>query len=188
MLLAQDEAQFPMVPTLRSTLAVKGERPVVGNDDGKDRVYLFGALNLTQGKLTTRMVEKPAKEKKPHLLQDAFARHLEDIARAYPVEQYPRVVLVIDNAPWHKGAKVNRVLGKHSHLELYRLPSYSPKLNVIERFWKVLRRRATHNRYFKTMADLRRALRHSLCYYQTLKHRVLSLIESSKKRSQRAAA
>ncbi len=54
--------------------------------------------------------------------------------------------------------------------------NYSPQLNVIERFWKLLRRRATHNRLFETMADLRRSLRASLCYYQTVRVRVRSLV------------
>jgi len=73
-------------------------------------------------------------------------------------------------------------------LELYPLPSYSPQLQVSERFWKVLRRRATHNRLFPTMAQLTRTLRNSLCYDQTLKHRVLSVIQSSSKRTKSSAA
>jgi transposase len=86
------------------------------------------------------------------------------------------VVLVIDNAPWHAGEPVRRALADNPHLELYRLPGYSPCLNVIERFWKLLRRRATHNRLFDTLADLKRSIRNSLCYFQTLRHRVASLI------------
>jgi transposase len=68
------------------------------------------------------------------------------------------------------------------------LPSYSPQLQVIERFWKVLRRRATHNRLFPTMAQLKQTLRNNLCYYQTLKHRVLSVIQSARKRKKSSAA
>jgi transposase len=86
------------------------------------------------------------------------------------------VVLIIDNAPWHKGARVTTVLNEVPHGELYRLPSYSPQLQVIERFWKVLRRRATHNRLFPTMAQLKQALRNSLCDYQTLKHRASTAV------------
>ena len=37
-----------------------------------------------------------------------------------------------------------------------------PQLQVIERFGKILRRRATHHRLFTTVAALRRALRQSL--------------------------
>ena len=121
-------------------------------------------------------------------LQAAFAAHLRDRARAYPAARHPRVVVVIDNAPWHRGAPISRVLAEQPHLALYRLPSYSPHLNVIERLWRVLRRRATHNRLFATMAALRRALRASLCYYQTLRHKVRSLIRAPKNVAQSAAA
>jgi transposase len=176
-----------MIPLLRTTLGLKGHRPVVGNLDCHDLVYLFGALNLVTGQLTTRLVEKPrasatSKQSRSgqRSLQEGFARHLRDIARAYPVAQYARVVLVIDNAPWHRGALITQALKEHSHLEFYRLPRYSPQLQIIERFWRVLRRRATHNRLFLTLAQLKHALRTSLCYYQTLKHRVLSLIQSPK--------
>ena len=35
-LLSQDEARFPMVPTLAASLGVKGHRPLVGTRDNKD--------------------------------------------------------------------------------------------------------------------------------------------------------
>jgi hypothetical protein len=179
-----------MVPTLRTTLGVQGHRPVVGNLDCHDVLNVFGALNLVTGRLTTRLIERPRRPRRStqRSWQEAFARHLRDIARTYPAAQYPRVVIVIDKASWHRGAVITAVLRAFPHLELYPLPSYSPKLQVIERFWKVLRRRATHNRLFPTMAQLKQALRHSLCYYQTLKHRVLSVIQSLRKRSKSSAA
>jgi hypothetical protein len=49
-------------------------------------------------------------------------------------------------------------------------------------------RRVTHHRLFPTQARLKQAWRNSLCDYQTLKHRVLSLIQSPKKRTQLSAA
>ena len=48
-----------MIPTLQTTLALKGHRPVVGNWDGHDVVDVFGALNLVTGHLRTRSVERP---------------------------------------------------------------------------------------------------------------------------------
>jgi len=36
---------------------------------------------------------------------------------------------------------------------------------VIERFWKRLRRRATHNRLFDTIADMKGSVRNGLRYY-----------------------
>ena len=94
-------------------------------------------------------LESPAKAKqktgksKTRRMQEAFAAHLRHVGRLYPAERHQRVVLIIDNAPWHRGQPIDEALAEHPHLEFYRLPSYSPQLNVIERFWKLLRRRAT---------------------------------------------
>jgi DDE superfamily endonuclease len=180
-----------MIPTLRTTSGLQGHRPLVGNLDCHELVYVSGALNLVPGRLPTRLVERgrahASRAKAPsgqRHIQAAFARHLRDIGRTYPAERYPHVVLVIDNAPWHRGGLITKVLNRLPQVQLYRLPRYSPQLQVIERFWKVLRRRATHNRRFPTPERLKQALRNSLCYYQTLKHRVLSLIQSPKKRTQ----
>ena len=181
-----------MVPTLRATLGVKGHRPTVGTWDNKDQVYCLAALNVVTGQLTTRLLEQPARSKarlgqsKQQRLQVAFAEHLRDIARAYPARQYPEVVITIDNAPWHRGALMEQGLAAHPHLRVKRLPSYSPQLNVIERFWRVLRRRATHNRLFAHMAALRATLRNNLCYYQSMRQKVLSLMESPRKTKKEA--
>jgi transposase len=96
----------------------------------------------------------------------------------YPARQYKRVVVIIDNAPWHRGRVVDEALREQRQLELYRLPSYSPSLNVIERFWKTLRRHSTHNRLFDTLAELKRAVRDGLRYFQTVRRKVLSLIQN----------
>ena len=136
-LLSQDEARFPLVPTLHTTLGVKGYRPMVGTWDNKDQVYCLAALNLGTGQLTTRLLEQPARNKsqtghsKQQRLQGAFAAHLQDIARRYPATTSPAVVITIDNAPWHRGARVEAIVAAHPHLRLYRLPSYSPQRNVL---------------------------------------------------------
>ncbi len=50
---------------------------------------------------------------------------------------------------------MDEALADNPHLEFYRLPSYSPQLNPVERLWNKLRRRATHNRLFDALADLK---------------------------------
>jgi transposase len=181
-LLSQDEARFPMVPTLCRTLGVKGHRPVVGTRDCKHLVYVFAVVNVVTAAVHANLLESPKDaarktgKSKVRRLQEAFAAHLRHVARLYPASEHKRVVLIIDNAPWHRGKPIDEALAEHPHLEFKRLPSYSPQLNVIERFWKPLRRRATHNRLFETTADLRRSLRASLCYYQTVRGRIRSLV------------
>jgi transposase len=187
-LLSQDEARFPMVPTLQATLGVKGHRPKVGTWDCKDLLYVFAVVNLLSCAIHSNTLESPknAKKKtgksKTRRLQEAFAQHLRHVGRIYPQDKHPEVVLLIDNAPWHAGKPVNEALAANPHLKFKRLPSYSPQFNPIERFWKVLRRRATHNRLFDSLADLKGSLRNSLCYFQTMRGRVKTLLNGRKKR------
>jgi transposase len=182
-LLSQDEARFPMVPTLVGTLGVKGHRPAVGTWDNKGLLYVFAVVNAVTAALHANTLESPRGEtrrtglSKTRRLQQAFAQHLRHVARHYPACRHRRVVLIIDNAPWHAGGPVREALADNPHLELYRLPGYSPCLNVVERFWRLLRRRATHNRLFDTLGDLKRSVRNSLCYFQTMRHRIGSLIK-----------
>jgi transposase len=190
-LLSQDEARFPMVPTLAAALGVKGHRPRVGTRDCKDVLYVFAVLNLISGALhantheSLRAANRKGGESKNRRMQRAFAGHLRHVAGAYPAGRFKRVVLTIDNAPWHRGAPVDEALRENPHLELYRLPSYSPRLNVIERFWKKLRRRATHNRLFETITGLKASVRNSLRYFQTVRTKLLTLINGPPKKAPR---
>lgn len=185
MLLSQDEARVQMVPTLATTLGVKGHRPVVGTRDDKDVLFVLAVLNVASGLLHTntlasvRARNRRTGESKNRRMQRAFAAHLRHVGKAYPAAEYRRVVLIIDNAPWHRGGPIDAALAANPHLAFYRLPSYSPCLNVVERFWKKLRRRATHNRLFDTIADLRRSVRNSLRYFQTVRAKVRSLVRGS---------
>jgi transposase len=177
-----------MVPTLAATLGVKGHRPLVGTRDNKDLRYVFAVVNLVSAAVHANTLESPKGAKKrtgkskTRRMQEAFAAQLRHVGRVYPRERHPRVVLVIDNAPWHRGTPINEALRDNPHLEFKRLPSYSPQLNPIERLWKKRRRRATHNRRFDTLTDLKASLRARLCYFQTMRHKVKSIIEGRPRR------
>lgn len=177
-----------MVPTL----GVKGHRPIVGTRDCKDVLYVFGVLNLLSGAVHANTLEslqasnrkdRKAGGNKTRRMQQAFADHLRHVGKMYPQGRHERVVLLIDNAPWHRGKAINEALAENPHLELKPLPSYSPQLNPIERFWKKLRRRATHNRLFDTIADLKSSVRNSLRYFQTVRDKLLTMINGRLKKS-----
>jgi transposase len=177
------------VPTLAAALGVKGHRPEVGTRDNKGLLYVLAVMNLTTAATHATTLECPAGKKKAgqpsknRRMQEAFAAHLRHVGRMYPRERHSRVVLIIDNAPWHCGQPVANALADNPHREFYRLPSYSPKLNPIERFWKLLRRRATHNRLFETLAELKGSVRNSLRYFQTVRSRVKQLIQGRPKKA-----
>jgi len=160
----------------------------VGTRDCKDLLSVFAVVNLFSAAIHGNTLESPknAKKKtglsKTRRMQEVFADHLRHVGRMYPREKHPRVVLIIDNAPWHRGKPIDEALRDNPHLEFKRLPSYSPQLNPVERFWEKLRRRATHNRLFDTLADLKNSLRAGLCYFQTVRHKVKSIIHGRPKR------
>ena len=125
-MLSQDAARFPLVPTLHTTVGVQGYRPMVGTWDTKDQVSGLAARNLGTGPLTTRLLEQPARStmttghSKPQRRPGAFVAHLQDIARMYPATTSPEVVITLDHAPWHRGARVEAMLAAHPHRRLYR--------------------------------------------------------------------
>ena len=165
-----------------------GHRPRVGTRDDKDLLYVFAVVNPATATLHANTLDSPKEAKKEtgksktRRMPEAFAAHLRHVGRMYPAEKHRRVVLVIDNAPWHRGTVTDEALAENPHREFERLPSDSPQLNPVERFRKKLRRRATHNRPFDTRADLKKSLRASLSYFQTLRHKVKSVTEGRPKR------
>ncbi|MFO0878159.1 MAG: transposase [Gemmataceae bacterium] len=174
-----------MVPTLAPTLGLKGHRPVVGTRDCKDVLYVLGVLNLLTGALHANTLESLQKDNrndrkaggnKTRRMQRAFADHLRHVVKAYPQARHKRVVLLIANTPWHRGKLIDEALAESPHLEFKRLPSSSSQLNPIERFWKKLRRRATHNRQFDAISDLKSSVQNSLRYFQTVRHQLLTMI------------
>src|ERR1041385_3031330 len=125
-----------MVPTLAATLGVKGHRPVVGTWDCKDLLYVFAVINLISGAVHSNTLESPkdAKKKtgksKTRRMQEAFAAHLRHIGRIYPRSKYPEVVLLIDNAPWHRGKPIDAALAENPHLKFKLLPPYSSQRHL----------------------------------------------------------
>src|SRR5262249_60273065 len=63
-LLSQDEARFPMVPTLTATLGLKGRRPEVGTWDNKGLLYVLAVVNLVTAAVHANTLEGPGDAKR----------------------------------------------------------------------------------------------------------------------------
>jgi transposase len=48
--------------------------------------------------------------------------------------------LILDNASFHKGGRIEEIAKSYGHVLMY-LPPYSPELNPIERCWGVLKQK-----------------------------------------------
>ncbi len=68
---------------------------------------------------------------------------------------------MLDNARYQRNAVV-QTLATQLGITLLYLPSYSPNLNLIERLWKFIKRRALYGRYHPTFAAFQAAINQTL--------------------------
>jgi transposase len=72
-----------------------------------------------------------------------------------------RLLIVLDNAPYNHAAPVTTAAAA-LRIQLLYLPPYSPNLNLIERFWKFLKRKVARNHFYATFAEFRMAIQNVL--------------------------
>ena len=69
------------------------------------------------------------------------------------------IFLFLDNGSIHKTKAVVQYLSaQRDRLTVIWNPTYTPNLNLIERFWGHLKRSAIHNYYFKSVENLEAAI------------------------------
>ena len=71
------------------------------------------------------------------------------------------ITMVLDNARYQRNIAVH-ALAEQLGITLLFLPSYSPNLNLIERLWKFIKRRALYGRYHPAFADFQAAIQEIL--------------------------
>ncbi|MCL4333669.1 MAG: transposase [Candidatus Thermoplasmatota archaeon] len=79
-------------------------------------------------------------------------------------KKFPDSIFVLDNALYYQASIVTDYAFL-SQIDLLFMPPSSPDLNPIERVWKFIRKRATHNKYFALLDDLRHALSEQFTLY-----------------------
>lgn len=105
-------------------------------------VSLFGAVNTKDGRLVTQF------EKKFDAM--TFKSFLTLLLQYLRKDK--KIVVLLDNAKYHHAESLRPFLRDHrGKLALEFLPAYSPKLNPIERVWKLTRKLCTHNTYFEKL-------------------------------------
>jgi transposase len=80
-------------------------------------------------------------------------------------EVYPsqKLVLVLDNSSPHQSASLKAALSLYEdRVLIFWLPTYSPDMNLIERFWKHLKQRVLCNQLYASVAALLAAIQAEL--------------------------
>ena len=81
----------------------------------------------------------------------------------------------MDNARYYSKPVVQELLARHRQFRLVFLPAYSPNLNLIERLWKFLRKKAL-NRWHRTFDEMQAAVAEVLDHLERYRSELDSLM------------
>jgi len=120
--------------------------PVLKTNTGRKRLNILGAYNPDIHSFVHLTGEENCDAER-------VIEYFTVIMRAYP--DAPRIVLFLDNAKYHKAEIVFQWLENHPKLQVEFLPTYSPNLNLIERFWRFVKEKLVKNTYYKKYKTFR---------------------------------
>jgi len=125
----------------------RGKTIQLKTNSGRNRLNILGAYSPDERDLISLSGRESCDGER-------VAQLLQKIRAANPGK---RLLIVLDNAPYNHAEPVVEA-AKRLRIELLYLPTYSPNLNLIERFWKFLKRKVARNRYYTTFAEFRTAV------------------------------
>ncbi len=168
----QDEIDLNLLPGIMRCWTLEGVQRKVPTPGVNQKRYGFGAVNYVSGQMVHRI-----EERKNSASFCAFIEQFMQTVTQAPDYHGQKIVLVVDNFTIHHSRKTQEFLEKYTdQLLLFMLPTYSPWLNLIERLWKHLRRKVTHNHLFANIAELLKAVCSFLDTLNTTPHLTLSVI------------
>lgn len=160
-----DEASFPQWGSLSYTWAPIGQQPVIETCGTRKGYKVFGLIDYFTGKFFSKGHEGK-------LNSDSYSAFLEEVLS----KTRKHIILIQDGAPYHKGAKMREFFEKHQNrLTVFRLPSYSPDYNPIEKLWKKIKEQGIHLKYFPTFDSLKDKVSEMLNIFSDAKNEVLPL-------------
>ena len=150
----QDEIDLNLLPGIMRCWTLEGVQRKVPTPGQNQKQYGFGAVNYVTGQMVHRI-----EERKNSLGFCAFIEQFMQTVTQAPDYHGQKIILVVDNFIIHRSRKTQEFLAQYAdRLLLFMLPTYSPWLNLIERLWKHLRRKVTHNHLFTSIGQLIQAV------------------------------
>jgi transposase len=137
------------VDLLYSCWLLVGQRFYVGVGNGRKRLNILGAYSPDDHDYVDLRLTKE------NITGEQFVKLLEALRAKHPDTE--KFLLYLDNARYYSKPCVKEWLANHREFRLVPLPAYSPNLNLIERLWKFLRKKAL-NRWHKTFEEMQTAV------------------------------
>jgi transposase len=122
------------VDLLYSCWLLVGQRFYVGVGNGRKRLNILGAYSPEDHDYVDLRLTKE------NITGEQFVKLLEALLARHPDTE--KFLLYLDNARYYSKPCVKERLKAHRQFRLVPLPAYSPDLNLIERLWKFLRKKA----------------------------------------------
>lgn len=122
-------------------------RRMIRGGSGRKRYNVLGAWNAVTRELVT-------------VVNDSYINALsvcELLRKIAALSPGVSITLVLDNARYQRCA-VAQALAQSLGIELLFLPSYSPNLNLIERLWKFVKKKALNGRHYATFEQFQAAI------------------------------
>jgi transposase len=137
------------VDLLYSCWLLVGQRFYVGVGNGRKRLNILGAYCPDDHDYVDLRLTKE------NITGEQFVKLLEALRAKHP--ETGKFILYLDNARYYSKPCVKQWLAAHREFRLEPLPAYSPNLNLIERLWKFVRKKAL-NRWHKTFEGMQGAV------------------------------
>lgn len=120
---SQDEHRVGLKPVLRRMLAPVSQRPTVTVNPRYEWLWLVAFVEPFTGRNIWFLM--------PFLTAEVFQIAVDCFADELKIPEDTRVILVLDQAPWHLAKKIVAP----ARVELLFLPAYSPELQPAEHLW-----------------------------------------------------
>lgn len=120
--------------------------PVLKTNTGRQRLNILGAYNPDSHSFVHQTSEENCDAQR-------VIEYFDMILKSYP--QTPKIVLFLDNAKYFKAKIVSDWRKENPRFIVEFLPPYSPNLNLIERFWRFVKKHLVKNKYYKKYKTFR---------------------------------
>jgi len=144
-----DESRFGLITDIGRKWTIRGVKPIIPYQQKYEYFYLYQSTDIKTGEDFSMFMS--------HLDTISLNEYLKELSERFKNE---KIVLIMDNASFHKSKKLN--IPKNIKIEY--IPPYSPELNPQERRFEDIKK-FLKNKVFKTIEDLERKVEKILLSY-----------------------